>query len=307
MSYWKSLSTFQKTSLTGLSLSGLYALSELYASYSEMDFTGDLILITGGGSGIGRKLSLALAKTGSRIVIWDVNEEGINDVVDEIKKHGGEAYGYTVDITDREKVYATAQLMEDTIGKVDVLINNAGIVTGKRLLECPDALMEKTMQVNTISHFWTIKAFLPNMLSRNSGQIVTVASMAGIIGSAGLVDYCASKFGAVGIAETLGMELKRLGKSGVSSVCICPFYIKTGMFTGASSRFESLLPILEPDDVVDRIIKAMKRKTPLLMMPWFCTTGPFLKTCMPNCISTAVMDFLGMNHAMDDFVQTRTN
>merc|ERR1712196_337898 len=86
--------------------------------------------------------------------------------------------GDVVLITGGEKVYAIAKV----VGRVDILINNAGIVTGKTILDCPDAMMEKTVQVNTISHFWTIKAFLPGMMERNHGNVVTIASAAGLNG-----------------------------------------------------------------------------------------------------------------------------
>ena len=141
---------------------------------------------------------------------------------------------------------------------------NNHIVSGKKIHDNDDAMMEKTMQVNTISHFWTIKAFLPGMLDRNHGKVVTIASMAGLVGTAGLVDYCASKFGAVGIAESLSMELDHQRKHGVKSLCVCPFFINTGMFEGVESKFSWLFPILEPLDVANQVVRAIKRDTPLL-------------------------------------------
>ena len=79
---------------------------------------------------------------------------------------------------------------------------------------------------------WTTKAFLPGMIERRHGRVVTVASMAGLLGVAGLCDYCASKFGAVGFDEALRMELQRLGVPGVTTTCVSPYYIATGMFSG---------------------------------------------------------------------------
>ena len=114
------------------------------------------------------------------------------------------------------------------VGDVDILINNAGIVTGKKFLECSDSLIEKTMQVNTNAHFWvrkivksikrlqvlksnsvpqTVKSFLPSMLQRNRGHVVSIASSAGFFGVTGLADYCASKFAAVGFDESLRNEI----------------------------------------------------------------------------------------------------
>lgn len=82
----------------------------------------------------------------------------------------------------------------------------------------------------------TIKAFLPDMISKNHGHVITIASAAGLFGVTGLVDYCASKFGAVGINEALTMELDTLGCTGVNTTVVCPFFIDTGMFDGVKSR-----------------------------------------------------------------------
>jgi all-trans-retinol dehydrogenase (NAD+) len=136
-------------------------------------------------------------------------------------------------------------------------VNNAGIVSGKSLLEVDDARAELTVQVNTIAHFWTAKAFLPGMLKRNHGHVVSIASAAGIVGVAGLADYCASKFGAVGFNESLRLELRKLGTN-VKTTVVCPYYIDTGMFTGVQTKFSWLLPILQPSYVVSLIISSVK-------------------------------------------------
>ena len=149
----------------------------------------------------------------------------------EIKGKGQKAFAYTIDLCKREEVYKLAATVtkevrispcylperradSPQVGNVSILINNAGIVTGKTLMECPDELMRKTFDVNVVSHFWTLKAFLPHMMANNHGHIVTVASMAGHVGVAGLVDYCASKFAAVGLDESLRAEFKKLKLDG---------------------------------------------------------------------------------------------
>lgn len=93
------------------------------------------------------------------------------------------------------------------MGDVDILINNAGIVSGKKLLDNNIKLIEKTIAVNTTSHTYTIREFLPKMIEKKSGHVVTIASISGMFGVCGLVDYCASKFGAIGLDEALRMEL----------------------------------------------------------------------------------------------------
>ena len=266
-----------------------------YIAYRPRKIVGDVVLITGGGSGIGRLMAHKFAARGATIVLWDVNKDGMEKVKGEVTAKGGKCSSYVVDVTDREKVYATAK----AVGKVDILVNNAGIVTGKSILDCPDALMEKTVQVNTISHFWTIKAFLPGMLERNSGHVVTIASAAGLNGVAGLVDYCASKFGAVGTGEALYMEMRKRNAN-VRCTTVCPYYINTGMFEGAKTKFDFLLPILDEKYVADRIVLATVRGEEVLCMPYLVSIARMIK-CLPATWQLHVGNFLGVSDSMDDF------
>lgn len=266
-----------------------------YIAYRRRDLKGHVVLITGGGSGIGRRMALILASKGCRLVLWDVNKEGLAKVQKEIEATGAQCSTHVVDVSNRELVYTTAR----EVGDVDVLVNNAGIVTGKKIMDCPDELMLKTVQVNTISHFWTIKAFLPAMLKRNSGNVVTIASAAGTCGVAGLVDYCASKFGAVGTAEALYMELRKL-KSQVRSTLICPYYINTGMFDGVVSRFPLLLPILEEEYAAKRIVLAIERGEESVCMPSLVGIALVLRV-LPTPIQAFIAERLGISDSMNEF------
>jgi all-trans-retinol dehydrogenase (NAD+) len=138
-----------------------------------------------------------MAKLGCIVVIWDMNIVGAEETCAIIRKSGNSAQCYKCDVTNRQDVYDLANRVRAEIGDITILVNNAGIVSGKKIFDPDnsDAYMEKTVQVNTISHFWTVKAFLPTMVSRNHGHLVTIASSAGLVGVNGLADYCASKFG----------------------------------------------------------------------------------------------------------------
>ena len=188
---------------------------------------GEVAVITGAGSGIGKKMALDLARQGVKLALWDISES-VNETAREVTEAGGTAKAYINDVSDRGSVYATAKSVLEDFGKVDILFNNAGIVSGKALLDVPDGLAEKTLQVNSISHFWTVKAFLPQMIERDHGKIVTIASAAGLVGVAGLCDYCASKYAAIGFNEALRLELRKQKKWGVSTTLVCPYYINTG-------------------------------------------------------------------------------
>ena len=106
------------------------------------------------------------------------------------------------------------------------------------------------MDVNTNSHFWTIREFVPDMLERNSGCVVAVSSMAGLVGTANLNDYCASKWAVVGLMESLAGQIYNEKKTGVYTTVVCPYYIDTGMFAGVNP---GALPLLTPRYVVDKV------------------------------------------------------
>jgi all-trans-retinol dehydrogenase (NAD+) len=263
---------------------------------------GQKVLITGSGSGLGRLMALRFAALGSELVLWDINAEGNEETAKHVRAHGAKVACYTVDLSDREKIYETANKVKVEVGDVDILINNAGIVTGKKFMKSADALIEKTMQVNTMALFWTTKAFLPSMLTRNHGHIVNIASAAGLVGTNGLCDYCASKFAAVGFNESLQNELAALGKNGVHTTGVCPMYINTGMFTGAKSRFEWLIPNLEPDYAVDRIMDAVLTNSHQLLMPRVLILLMALKWLWPIKVQLVLAQFLGITSSMDEFV-----
>ncbi|KFV40165.1 Epidermal retinol dehydrogenase 2, partial [Tyto alba] len=199
----------------------------------KKNVSGEIVLITGAGSGIGRLLSLKFASLGATLVLWDINQEGLKETSRLARENGAvRVHSYICDCCKRQDVYRVADQVKKEVGDVNILINNAGIVTGKRFTDCPDSLVEKNMEVNIMAHFWSYKAFLPAMVASNHGHLVSIASSAALTGVRGLSDYCASKFAAVGFAESVDLEMRYLGKTGVKTTIVCPFLINTGMFEG---------------------------------------------------------------------------
>jgi len=273
----------------------------LFVPKAPKNVKGKVALVTGGASGLGRLLALKLSKLGCKIVLVDVNEQGLRQVAKEIEEQGCPGtHHYTCDLSRREDVYEMAKKVQKEAGNVDILINNAGIVTGKKFLECSDNLIEKTFQVNTISHFWTVKSFLPAMLTNpDGGHIVTIASSAGLCGVTSLSDYCSSKFGAFGFDESLRQELR---KTKVRTTCVCPFFINTGMFDGVKTRFPLLLPILDPEYATSKIVDAILTDQEVLVMPRFCWLAPLMRFILPVKAFDEVSSFLGLSDAMNEFI-----
>ncbi|MEO8603196.1 MAG: SDR family oxidoreductase [bacterium] len=261
------------------------------------DIANQHTLITGGASGIGRLTALKLAAQGARVTIWDINPTSLATVVGEL---GSQAHGFVCNVADREQVYARAAETIAAAGPVDILINNAGVVSGRDFLELPDEQIARTFDVNVLALFWTGKAFLPAMLERNHGHIVTIASASGLIGVARLADYSASKWAAMGFDESLRAELRQRAPRVMTTV-VCPYYIDTGMFRGVQSRFPLLLPILQEDDVAERIVRAIRTNRRRLVLPWAVHLLPGLRM-LPVGLFDWIANFLGVNASMKQFV-----
>ncbi|XP_043101251.1 epidermal retinol dehydrogenase 2 [Puntigrus tetrazona] len=274
----------------------------LFIPPRKKDVSGETVLLTGAGGGIGRLMALEFARLGALLVLWDINEEGNKETARLIKEtHGARAYAYTCDCSDREEVYRIANQVKREVGDVTILINNAGIVTGKKFMESPDSLIEKSMEVNSLSHFWMYKAFLPAMIAANHGHLVSIASSAGLLGVNGLADYCASKFAAVGFAESMGLELLSMGCDGVKTTIVCPFFINTGMFDGANTKFPRIMPILDPDYACRKIVDAVRREQVYVYMPRFIYIVVALKNLLPSKTGLLLGEYLGAFDFMAKF------
>ncbi|XP_024054033.1 epidermal retinol dehydrogenase 2 [Terrapene carolina triunguis] len=280
----------------------LESLVLLFVPVRKKSVAGEIVLITGAGSGIGRLLALKFARLGVTLVLWDINQEGNKETSKLARENGAvRVHAYLCDCSKRQEIYRVADQVKKEVGDVSILINNAGVVTGKKFIDSPDSLVEKTMEVNTMAHFWTCKAFLPAMMASNHGHLVSIASSAGLIGVNGLADYCASKFAAVGFAEAVGLEMLALGKTGIKTTIVCPYFINTGMFDGCKTKWPCLLPILDSNYAAEKIVSAIQREQVLLLMPRSLYFLCFLKSILPVKMGILLGDYAGAFHFMDHF------
>lgn len=281
----------------------LFLIRELYTLLTMKSLKDKVVLVTGGASGIGRLIAKKCAQMGSIVVIWDINDEWLTKTVRELEsiQSSGRVFGYKVDITDYNRVNQVAQQVRQDVGAgVDVLINNAGVVIGKSLLAASEKEIALTLNVNTLALFWTTRAFLPDMMKKKEGHLVTVASACGIAATSGMPDYCTSKFGAIGFNESMRVELKESPDTrNIRTLCVCPYYINTGMFTGVNNG--RVLPLLEPEYVAERIVTSIQRGDEMLILPWICKTSYFWKFFVPVWLQDWGLDFLGVTRSMKTF------
>jgi meso-butanediol dehydrogenase/(S,S)-butanediol dehydrogenase/diacetyl reductase len=197
-------------------------------------------VVTGAGRGIGRAIALAYAAEGARVVAGARTTAEVEAVAAEIAHAGGEALALTLDVTDDASVAALAEAVLDRVGVPDVLCTNAGAYHADRFTDIPLAVFQHLVDVNYLGVVRSIQAFLPGMLERGSGSLVTVASTAGKYGSAYQTPYNASKHAVVGLIRSLGLEL---GATGVRVNGIAPGFVETDMIGTATDRFAAILGV----------------------------------------------------------------
>ena len=218
-------------------------------------------VITGGASGIGRSTALALARRGVGVVVADVNRERIEATVGELRALGVRAEGIGCDVTRDADVEALAAASIARLGHVDVLFSNAGIVVGGAPEAVPMSDWELIVQVNLLGVVRCARAFLPHMVERGSGHILSTASFAGLVAHNPMtIPYDMTKHGVVGFAAGLALYAR---PKGVGVSVVCPGYVTTNLFEnyrlhGTSGRLRMPDRVTPPDDLAERIVAAIE-------------------------------------------------
>ncbi|KAF2997235.1 hypothetical protein E8E14_004751 [Neopestalotiopsis sp. 37M] len=219
-----------------------------YGMHREVDLSEEVIVITGGASGLGLLIAEVYGMRGATVAVLDVAELESTDV-------RGITH-YKCDITDKEQIARVRKEIERDLGLPTVLINNAAQVVGKKLLEMDIEEVECSLKINLLSHFYTIKEFLPGMLrSEVGGTIVTVSSVIGHLGAAQLSDYAAAKAGVTALHKSLAAELQEYPE--IKTIIVTPGQLSTPLFYGVQSPNSFIAPVVEPVDVAKEVIAAI--------------------------------------------------
>lgn len=265
------------------------------------DISNDIVLITGGSRGIGRQLALELTKyRPEHIVLWGRELASLEKTAADVRSLGTKCSYMSCDVGAKEQIYAKAQEIKDTIGPVSILVNNAGMVTGRKIVDSVDEELEATIAVNTLAHMWTLKAFLPDMIDLCRGHIVTMSSVLSMISMAGLSDYCSSKFSTAGLSESLYWEVEEY--SGIFISTIHPYLVTNDMFSSLQLRFPRLIPALSEKYVAERTVRAILTNTSFIIMPRIMYLIIVAQRIFPQSILLPIYKFLGTDTAMDNFL-----
>lgn len=201
-------------------------------------------IITGAANGIGRAAALKFGGEGARVIVCDLNQEAVDAVVAEVKAAGGEALGFRVDVTDKATIAAMVDGVMAAFGRVDALVNNAGIIMDARLQKMTDEQFDRVIEVNLKGTYNCTRAVVDIMVGQQAGSIINTSSIVGLYGNFGQTNYAATKFGVIGFAKTWAKEL---GRYNVRANAVAPGFIATHIL----------------DSMPEKVIEAMKDKVPM--------------------------------------------
>jgi all-trans-retinol dehydrogenase (NAD+) len=234
----------------------------------NLNFTHDIVLITGGAQGLGKELAMQFSECGATVILWDIDEAKLDQTCSQITAKGRDAFGYVVDCSDKRQVYETAEKIKEEIGNVSILVNNAAILKPRTFLDTKDSDILATLNVNILSYIWTIRAFLGDMAEANNGHIVNISSLATISSPPKAVVYTATKSAIMGLTYALNNELLFMSKQrGVNFTVVCPARIEeTGLGELQLYPWPNT-PGLSLDYVGKRILQAVSDKEFLVDIP----------------------------------------
>ncbi|XP_063705323.1 17-beta-hydroxysteroid dehydrogenase 13-like [Culicoides brevitarsis] len=236
--------------------------------------SGKVALVTGGGSGLGAAISLQLAKQGCNLAIVDLNLEAAQRNATHLRKLGVKAEAYKADVSNLAEIEAIKTRIEQDLGKVGIIVNNAAMLFTKCIeTESPEKL-QKMLKVNILSVIWTSRVFLSSMIEEGFGHIVTICSVAGLIGMPVGLPYVTTKFAVRGFMEALAMDIFYRGHAKkVKTTTVYPSFISTNnevvkVYNDAVNRkfFNSLYT---PETVAKKVVDAIRNDQETLVIPGF--------------------------------------
>ena len=181
-------------------------------------------IITGSARGIGQATALKFAAEGARVVVCDLDQKAVDEVVAQIAAAGGKAIGFSVNVTDKASIAAMVKDAMGAYGRIDVLVNNAGIVDDAMFSKMSDEQFDRVIDINLKGTYNCARAVVDIMIAQNSGVILNASSVVGIYGNFGQTNYAASKFAVIGLVKTWAREL---GRKGIRANAVCPGFVET--------------------------------------------------------------------------------
>lgn len=216
---------------------------------------GKYALITGGGRGLGKATALAFAKEGIHVAITGRNEKVLIETVKEIEALGVKAAYTTFDVADFDAVESAVKSLNQTFGQFDILVNNAGVAAFGSLLDMDPKTWVNIVNTNLLGTYFVTKAVLPQLIEKNQGDIINVSSTAGLNGAATTSAYSASKFGVIGLSDSLMREVR---KNNIRVCTLMPSTIASDMSKELKLTDGNPDSVLQPEDFAELIVANLK-------------------------------------------------
>ncbi|MFS0636064.1 3-ketoacyl-ACP reductase [Mesobacillus foraminis] len=216
---------------------------------------GKTALITGAGRGIGRAAAIALAQEGVNIGLLGRTLENLEKVTDELEQYGVNVSGAAADVSDMNSVHHAVDHITSEIGPIDILINNAGTAKFGGFLELEPEEWEKIIQVNLMGTYYVTRAVLPGMIERKTGDIINISSTAGQKGAPVTSAYSASKFGVLGLTESLMMEVR---KHNIRVTAMTPSTVATDLAVENNLVGENTERVMQAEDLAEMMVAQLK-------------------------------------------------
>jgi len=198
----------------------------------------NVAIITGAGQGIGQATAVKFAQEGARVAACDINAASVEGTVALVTANGGQAIGFVVDVTDKKTIAAMVEGVMAKWGRIDTLVNNAGIVEDAQFKKMTEDQFDRVIDVNLKGVYNCTKAVVDIMLAQNSGCILNASSIVGIYGNFGQTNYAATKFGVIGMVKTWAREL---GRKGIRANAVCPGFIETPILAKMPAKIVQMM------------------------------------------------------------------
>ncbi|KAF8342260.1 retinal short-chain dehydrogenase/reductase [Cantharellus anzutake] len=284
--------------------------SLLYQS-ARTSWENQIVLITGGASGTGELLANTLAVRNVDVVVLDVNP---------IVSENYNVHYYKCDISNWEEVNVISKRIIEEVGQPTIVVNNAGVVQGKPLVELSAEDINQTFAVNTLGHFWVLKAFLPGIVKQRFGHIVTVSSVTAFAGIARMADYCASKSAVISLHESLRYELDKIYRTPqIRTTLVTTGFIHTPLFSRSSYAatetpsplpawlFHFFAPPLDSHEVVKAIIAALDaNESTDIKLPFYAhlvALSRVFPSWVRDVLQWVILQISGADYMMENFVK----
>jgi len=245
--------------------------------HAAMRLAGKVAIITGAGRGIGYATAMKFGREGATVITCDINADQAQQAAHDVAEAGGEAMGFRIDVRDPDSLTTMVRQVVARYGRIDCLVNNAGIVQDSTLKNMTEEQFDSVIEINLKGVYNCTKAVVDVMLKQSSGVILNASSIVGLYGNFGQTNYAASKFGVIGMVKTWAREL---GRKGIRANAVCPGFVST--------------PIL--GKIPEKVLKALEERVPLGRLAYpeeIANTFAFLASDEASYINGAVIEVSG--------------